>query len=474
LLNSAACCDGPARWASNWSFPEVPVSLRPAGVAFRIWQAVTTLPPLQLLLVGYASYVLLGACLLCLPWCQAAPGATLIDHLFTATSAVSTTGLVTVSTSDTYSFGGELLVMLMIQLGGLGYMTVSSFLLLAVSGDLSTLRHKVARQALSLPQGFDVRGFLKLVIGFTLVIELLGAVALYPAFVAHGSQQPVWDSVFHSVSAFCTAGFGLRNNSFEDYRSDIWMNVVISTLAFLGAIGFIVLHDAWKSWRDRKRQATLTTRIILWSTIVTTVAGTILFALEEPLVRGMPWWEQWMTSLFQVLNAGTTTGFNTIPIGGLSMSSVILLWIAMVIGASPAGTGGGLKTTTCTALWAEMLSVLRGRSQTVFFGRTIPEPRMRAAVASAVFYMLTLAAGTYGLSLLETSTLVDQAFECASALGTVGLSRGITGTLTPEGKLLVTLLMFIGRVGPLAIGMALFAPPTGRGLLRHPEEDVIV
>lgn len=435
---------------------------------------LTAFPTLRFLIVGYGTYVLVGTLLLWLPISQQAPGATFVDHLFTATSAVSTTGLATVATADTYTFFGELTVLILIQLGGLGYMTVSSFMVLAVSGDLSTLRHRVVSNTLSLPAGFRVVPFLRLVIGFSLVIEALGAVALYPVFIAHASPQPVWDSLFHSVSAFCTAGFGLRSNSFEDYRDDVWLNLVISVLSILGAIGFIVLHDLWKSLRERRRQATLTTKIILWSTFWITVIGTLLFALEEPTVAALPAGQRWMSALFQVLSAGTTVGFNTIPIGALSPSSLFLLTIVMVIGASPCGTGGGLKTTTVTALWAEMVSVVCGRSQTTFFRRAIPEPRMRAAVASAVFYVLTLTAGVYGLSLLEPFPLPDQMFECASALGTVGLSRGITGTLTTSGKLLITALMFVGRVGPVVIGMALLTPPSGRTGLRQPEEDMVV
>lgn len=443
-------------------------------LASRYGALLSSCSVIRLLVIGYGSYVLLGTLLLWLPWSNEQPGATFVDHLFTSTSAVSTTGLATVATADTYTFFGELVVLALIQLGGLGYMTVSSFVVMAVSGDLSTLRHRVATNALSLPAGFQVAAFLRLVIWFTLIIEGLGAVALYPVFVAHGSPQPVWDSLFHSVSSFCTAGFGLRSNSFEDYRGDVWLNFVVTVLSYLGAIGFIVLHDAWKSLRERRRQATLTTRIILWSTFWVSVIGTALFALEEATIAALPWWERWMAALFQVASAGTTVGFNTIPIGALSASSLFLLTIVMVIGASPCGTGGGLKTTTVSALWAEMVGVLRGRSQTTFFGRAIPEPRMRAAVAGLVFYVLTLSAGIYGLSLLEAFPLPDQMFECASALGTVGLSRGITGGLTTGGKLLITLLMFVGRVGPAAIGMALLAPPSARGSLRHPEEDVVV
>ena len=429
---------------------------------------------IRLLVCGYLSYTILGWILLCLPISHQRPGGAWLDHLFIAASAVSTTGLTTISTADSYSFFGEFVVLMLIQFGGLGYMTISSFTVLAVSGELSPLRHRIMGTTLALPAGFEIRRFLKVICIFTLVIETLGAVALYPTFAARNAPPPLWQSIFHSVSAFCTAGFGLFNNSFEDYRDDWWLNAVIAGLSYLGAIGFIVLHDLWQSLSQRKAHATLTSRIILWSTLWISVVGTALFALDEPAVRQMPFFQRWMASLFQVMTASTTVGFNTIPIGGLSDSSLFLLMVVMIIGASPSGTGGGLKTTTFSALWAEMYSVIRGRKTTTFFGRLIPEYRMRAAVAGGLFYGLTLSAGIYALELVESFPFADQMFECASALGTVGLSRGITGSLSATGKIIIILLMFLGRVGPVVLGMALFraadSPANGELL----EEDVAI
>lgn len=445
-------------------------TVRSAGV-----RALARLPEfdaVQLLVLGYASYILVGWAVLCLPFCRERPGATVLDHLFISTSAVSTTGLATVSTADNYSGLGEFVVMLLIQFGGLGYMTISSFVMLGVSGELSPLRRRVGGAALTLPQGFELGAFLKTIFWFTLAIEAVGAAALYPTFVRHQAPNPAWQAVFHSVSAFCTAGFGLFNNSFEDYRDDVQLNVVINGLSYLGAIGFIVLHDVWKSLTHRKPHVTLTSKVILWSTFWISAVGTVLFAIDEPSVRNLPWFERWQASLFQVMTASTTVGFNTIPIGAISAGSLFLLTVVMVIGASPSGTGGGLKTTTFTALWAEMISVVRRRDRTTFLGKVIPEVRMRAAVAGAVFYVLTLTAGLYAFSLVETAPLPDQMFECASALGTVGLSRGITGSLTAAGKLILILLMFVGRIGPVVLGMAFFRPTTTA--IPASEEDVAV
>jgi trk system potassium uptake protein len=435
-------------------------------------QRLTSIDPLRLLAAGYASYVLIGWGVLCLPLCRQGGNATPLDHLFTAASAVSTTGLVTVSTSDSYSFLGEVVILTLIQLGGLGYMTISSFIVMSVSGELSPFRKKISETAIGLPERFSIRSFLAVVCCFTFTIEIAGAAALYPSFAAHGAPEPAWQAIFHSVSAFCTAGFGLFNNSLEDYQSDVWLNMVVTALSFLGAIGFIVMHDAWASLRSRRRQLTLTSRIILWATAWISAIGTLLFAMEEPTVRNLPPLERWIASAFQVMTASTTVGFNTLPIGALSASSVLLLTAAMLIGASPSGTGGGLKTTTFSAMWAEMTSVARRRPQTTFAGKLIPERRMRAATASVMFYALALTVGIYAISLTDVAPLEDLTFECASALGTVGLSRGITGGLSTMGKLIIIALMFAGRVGPLLLAMSLFSAP--RFKQQFLEEDVVI
>lgn len=448
------------------------------GGFFRIWERANwtrRFHSIHLLVAGYCSYVLLGWAVLCLPIC-AQTDAGWLDHLFTSASAVSTTGLVTVSTSDTYSFVGELVVLALIQFGGLGYMTISSFTVLAVSGSLSASRKRVSSAALSLPEGFEVAAFLKTICWFTLAVELLGALALYPSFHAREAPSPVWFAVFHSVSSFCTAGFGLFNNSLEDYRQDTWLNAVITVLSLLGAIGFIVVHDVWRSVLRKKAEMTLTSKVIIVSSTLIILGGTILFAFNEPSVQNLNWIDRWTTSLFQVMSASTTVGFNTIPIGGVSSGSVLLLVIAMVIGASPSGTGGGLKTTTFSAVWAEMMSVIRNRPITTFFGKAIPVERMRSAVANMVFYSACLAAGTWFLAIFDTHTLVDQTFECVSALGTVGLSRGITGMLTPAGKMIIIAMMVIGRIGPVVLAMAFFARRchTAGQAAAPPKEDVVV
>lgn len=430
--------------------------------------------PLRLVPLGYAFYVTLGWGLLLLPFCQrAGTSATWLDHLFTAMSAVSTTGLVTVATGDSYTAAGQLVILALIQLGGLGYMTLGSFTVLSITGRLPAWREKVGATALSLPDGFAVGPFLRVVVFYALGIEALGALALTPVFAARGVEHPVWEAVFHSVSAFCTAGFGLYGDSFESFRGDVWLNTIVAIVSYLGAIGFIVAADCWAFLRGRKAWLTLTSKIILASTLWIAAGGTMLLALTEPSLAALAPGERWMTAFFQVMTASTTVGFNTVPIGALSGSSVLLLTLIMVIGASPSGTGGGIKTTSLTALWAVMLSVVRRRSQVRFLQREVPEARVRAAVANVTFYGSTLCAGIYALTLVETAPVADLIFECASALGTVGLSRGLTGTLSEAGKFILIGLMFLGRVGPLTLGMALISR-SAAAETDHPEEDLAI
>lgn len=431
------------------------------------------LSPIQQMILGYVSYVIPGWLLLCCPLMHETTTATPLDHLFTATSAMSTTGLVTVSTSKTYSFWGELVVLVLIQLGGLGYMTASSFVLLAWTGQLSQFREGIAGTALQLPAGFQLRQFLRLIVLFTASIEILGAICLYPAFVAAHADSPLWQAIFHSVSAFCTAGFGLYSNSLEDFRDNPGVNLVIAGLSLCGAIGFIVIQDLWRSLRGRRLQLTYTSQIVLGSTFSILMIGTLIYGWIEPSSQQLPLAQRWMSAAFQVMTASTTVGFNTTPIGELASATVVLLLALMVVGASPSGTGGGVKTTTITALWAVAISVLRRRESAEFLGRTVPLLRIRTAVANVTFYLATLALGVFVLALTEDASLMDLQFEVVSALGTVGLSRGLTSSLSTPGTIVVIALMFLGRIGPLAIGLAFFIP-RNRPSATQPEEDLVV
>jgi trk system potassium uptake protein TrkH len=421
---------------------------------------LTTLEPVRLVTLGYLSYIMVGWLLLCLPVAQRASGVRCLDNLFIAVSAVSTTGLVTVNVSDCYTVFGQIIILLLIQLGGVGYMTIGSFVILARGRDLSDLRSKISQRVFSLPDDFRIDKFIRSVVLFALIVELIGAIALYPIFSSAGLRRPLWNSVFHSVSAFCTAGFSLFANNMESFSNNFRLNVVIGFLSMFGAIGFIVLVDIWRRITGKIRQITFTSSIILRMSFGLLIIGTILLLVTEPAFKSMPPDSRVMASVFQAMSAMTTVGFNTIPIGSLADSSLIVLTFLMIIGASPSGTGGGIKSTSFTALFAVIRSALKRETKVCFLGKVIPTRRVQAAMANVGFYLFILLLGIFALTLTEPMSFKDLFFEAASALGTVGLSTGITTSLSVLGKVTICALMFIGRLGPLTFAIALSAKPS--------------
>lgn len=435
------------------------------------------LRPVVLLLAGYAGYMLIGWILLSLPWLHQSGYIPLVDTLFTSVSAVSTTGLTTVSTPDDYNFWGELAILLLIQLGGIGYMTFGSFLFLITHElKLTDFHTRVSRTTFGLQEDVKVETFVGMVVAYTLMVEGAGALFLWHFFRDAGIADPVWQAIFHSVSAFCTAGFSLFNNSFESFTGHWGINLVISVLSVMGAMGFIIVHDALMVIFRQRKRVTFTTRIILLSTGWALALGTLLIFVGEPLIRNYPVGERLLVSFFQAMTAATTVGFNTIPIGAITQAFAFLLLILMVIGASPSGTGGGLKGTTVAVTLGTIRSTLRGREKVTFGKRSIPFGRLRAAAAAVGGYAILLLVGTFFLSWTESFLLGDVMFEAASALGTVGLSRGITADLSLIGKLIVIALMFVGRVGVLSFGFALFGSATVEQIIEADleQEDVVI
>lgn len=411
------------------------------------------LPSLRSLAVGYAAYVVVGWALLCLPIAHTSQVSAL-DHLFTAASAVSTTGLATVGTPATYTRFGQVVVLGLIQLGGLGYMTLGSFAVIGRTGHLPLPRQRVARVSFHLPEGLSVERFLARVVGFALCIEGAVALALFVRFRSLGVEHALWQAVFHSVSAFCTAGFSLFDQGLVEVANDPWVVGLVIFASLCGALGFIVLGDVLARVRAGA-PLSLTSRVIVRFTLVTTLATTVGLFLFEPMLAAGPLWQRWLHALFQACTALTTVGFNTLDIGAMGMASVPLMLVAMVVGASPSGTGGGLKSTTVQALLGIARASLRGEADVVMQGQRLALARLQAAVSGAVVYVVTLLVGVQLLALTETAPLVDLAFEACSAIGTVGLSRGVTGDLSEMGKGIVIGLMFVGRMGPLATVLVL-------------------
>ncbi|HSF65588.1 MAG TPA: potassium transporter TrkG [Paracoccaceae bacterium] len=403
---------------------------------------------------GYLSYMLVGWGLLALPVAQAVPVGAL-DALFIAVSAVSTTGLVTIDPGSSFTFWGEAAILLMMQLGGLGYMTVGSFAYLSFQNRLAGVRARGARAAFNLPATLNVGQFLRAVVLFTLGAEAVGTLLLWPMFAAAGVPDPLWAALFHAVSAFCTAGFSLFATGFEPFVAHPGIVAVISALSILGAMGFLIVVDAVQRLVGQERRVGFSARIILILTAGLIGLGTLYLALFEPSIAARPGAERWMAAFFQAMTASTTVGFNTVPIGAVGGAGLMMLMVLMLVGASPAGTGGGLKTTTFAVLFAQMWSVLRRREGTVLMGRSLTGDRLQMAAAALLTYLALMTVALFVLVVTEAGARFDVLlFEVISAMSTVGLSMGLTGGLSDAGKAVIILLMYAGRVGLLSFGIA--------------------
>ncbi|MEZ4704876.1 MAG: potassium transporter TrkG [Bdellovibrionota bacterium] len=418
-----------------------------------------TLHPARALALGYLMYILLGSLFLALPWSDRV-SVSWLDHLFTAASAVSTTGLVTVDPGTTYTWFGQWIVLILFQLGGLGYMTTSSFVVLAAKNSWSDERRSILASAFSLPRGIGLTHLVRNIVVFSLISEMLGTLFLYPVFRAEGVEHPLWSAFFHSVSAFCTAGFSLFPSSLEPFRDQMLINMVLTVLSYAGGIGFIVFTDLWSKIKNHDRRITFTSKVIVFVTLITSLGGVIGIFFLEPSIQGLPMKEKFLVALFQAMSASTTVGFNSVPMTSLSLPVIMILYFLMFFGASPAGTGGGLKSTTLTALLGEAWSHLRGYETVCMFGRRIPDSRVRAASMSATTYGMIL-----GMGIFLTAVAMPRAdfewlvFECISAIGTVGMSMGLTGELNAPAKVIMIGLMYIGRLGVITFGL-LFVTPT--------------
>ena len=411
--------------------------------------------PAKLLVFGYVFYMLIGWALLSLPFVQNVPIRE-IDNLFTSVSAVSTTGLVTVDPGSSYNIWGQIIILLLIQAGGVGYMTIGSFAMLATQERLTPLRERVTMAAFSLPNGSSPAQFIRMVILFTLICELVGALALYPILASEGISNPAWSALFHSVSAFCTAGFSLNSNSFEGLAADPALNFVISVLSLLGAMGFLIIWDIWRNLTGRSVYLGFTSKLIIRLTLAFLAIGTTILFVVEPSIAALGPFDRLQAAFFQTMSASTTVGFNTVPIGTLGHATLLVMFFLMAIGASPSGTGGGIKTTSFAAMLGLVRSTLKQRNHVRLFKRRIAPSRLQASGATFFYFMILLTVAVFLLALTEPgASLEAMIFESISALGTVGLSMGVTGGLSILGKLIIIVLMTAGRVGILSFGIAL-------------------
>ena len=436
----------------------------------------------RFLVYSFLSIIAAGTILLMLPGAtQNGQGLVFIDALFTSTSAVCVTGLIVVDTATHFTLFGELVIMTLIQLGGIGIITFATFLFLFISGGLrvgqmNTLKEMIAEKNTSL-----VAATLKKVVGFTFFVEGIAVVAYYFSWdVEFTSQgQRLLFSVFHAISAFCNAGFSLFTNSLADAQNATnWpINITTMILIVLGGLGFTVIWELIQRRTERKiwrSHLSVHTRVVLATTGILIVAGTVLIMILEwdKTLAGYSVADKFLLSIFQSITT-RTAGFNTLDMGVLGVPAILGMLILMLIGGSPASTAGGIKTTTFAVLIRSMIMSIRGYSRMEIFKRTIPNAVIFRAMTVILLAVSCISISTILLAIVEDHAFLDLLFEEVSAFATVGLSRGITADLTSWGKSIIIVSMFLGRVGILTF-MVAFAGRADNRKYRYPEESIMV
>ncbi|MGP3777370.1 TrkH family potassium uptake protein [Halanaerobium saccharolyticum] len=432
------------------------------------------LTPAQYLVSGYFVIIMLGSLLLMLPVATTdGQGLGAVDAVFTATSATCVTGLIVVNTKEAFTIFGSTVIMLLIQIGGLGIMSMSTLFAFIVGKKISLKERLIIQEDLN---QYQISGMVRLVqylLGFTFAIEGTAAAILFLRF---SQDYPFWRSVylsiFHAVSAFNNAGFDLFGNSLEGFTGDITVNIVIMALIILGGIGFGVMMEAYN--RVKFKKTTLQTKIVIVMTLALLVFGFITFFILEynNTLQGLPLLDKTLGAMFLSVTP-RTAGFNTVPTGALKQSSLFLIIVLMFIGASPGSTGGGIKTTTFGVILVTMKNMITGKEDMEIYNR-----RFEKQIVYKAFTITMLAAGliilvTTLLLVIEDFQFIDALFETVSAFGTVGLSTGITGQLSDISRVLITITMFAGRVGPLTLAVAI-GEKQRKGIYHYPTEKVMV
>lgn len=445
----------------------------------------------QAIVLSFASVITVGALLLLLPQCGARGGLTWLQALFTATSAVCVTGLTVINPGTDLSPFGQAVLLLLIQCGGLGILSLSAFVVLALSRREALSQRMYVETAHGGVRGVPPLMVLRHVVVTTALVESAGIALLFLGFgLRRGAfdGRALWDAVFHAISAFCNAGFSLFSNNLEGYRDDPVVSLTVIALIVVGGIGFTVLADLGRLFRAPARQRqwwrlALHTRMVLLTTATFIVGGAMFFALFEwgNTLKEAPIAGKILAPLFYSVTC-RTAGYNTIRTSMLAGPTLVLGILLMFVGASPGGTGGGVKTTSAAVLWALARSRAKGRTAVEFLGRTLPVEIVAKVIATVSAFAILLTVANIGLQLTETglvpheqktAPLLDNVYETVSAIGTVGLSTGITSRLSAPGQLILIALMFAGRTGPLVIGASLIG--RRRKTLRAlPEEPVLV
>ena len=432
--------------------------------------------PARTICLSFLFIIALGTLLLMLPFSARSGQVTpLMDALFTATSATCVTGLVVADTWTQFNLLGQLILLVLIQVGGLGYMTMVLMASMLLGRKIGLRQRGLMAESVSAERLSDSVALLRYILTGTAAIEGTGAVLLAFRFIPElGFSQGAWYALFHSVSAFCNAGFDLMGfrepySSLTHYVYDPLVNLTACALVLLGGLGFLVWRDVWEKGLHFRRYS-LHSKLILTATVLLTLGGAALFWLAERanLLAGMSPAQQALCALFQAVSP-RTAGFNTVDLAQLTSAGGLLTIVLMFIGAGPGSTGGGVKITTVVVCLLTLASYIRGRREVGAFNRRLDEEQIHRAAAGVTLYMTLVLSGGFLLLATQTFPLQDALFEVFSAMSTVGLSTGITRALSPFNRALLIVMMFCGRIGSLTMMMALAQrlPPRIKDPVEH-------
>ena len=429
----------------------------------------------QIIILAFAITIIIGSLLLCLPIAtNDGSGANFFDAFFTSTSAVCVTGLAVKDTWYYWSLFGRGVLLILIQIGGLGIVTVALLIFMLSGKKISLTQRLVMKDAISADRVGGILKLTKFIIKFTIIFELIGCLAMYPVFSKeYGAFNGLGYALFHSVSAFCNAGFDLMGShgdfsSLCPYKDDIIINLTIMALIVCGGLGFITWKEiSVNKWK--KNQYSLQSRTVFFMTIILIILPAIYFFTFE--FKSLPMNERILSSFFQSITT-RTAGFNTQNLDSLSDNGKMIMILLMLIGGAPGSTAGGMKVTTIMVLIASAISTFKDKESTSLFRRTVKNEIIKKAAALFFMYMVLFISAAMIISKVEQIPILTCLFETASAIGTVGLTLGITPTLSVISKIILIFLMFFGRVGGLTIIFAAITYKPAHG--EYPTEDISV
>lgn len=436
--------------------------------------------PYMTILLSFMVVTILGGILLSLPISMKyGKSVKLIDGFFIATSAICVTGLSSIDIGSVYNIFGQMVILVLIQLGGLGVITFTSVIIIMISKKIGYYTKKIVQEDINIDTTFKIEEYVKKVIFSVIIIEFIGTVILFFEFIKKfGFLKAVYYSFFHSVSAFCNAGFSLFSDNLYGFKNSFIINMTIPLLIFLGGIGFSTILNCYNVLRKKEKRLTSTTKLSIKISIFLVIIGMVaMFILEysnKSTIGNLSFGQKLEASFFQSVTT-RTAGFNTISILGLKRSTSLLFVILMFIGASPGSTGGGIKTTTIGLIILGTLATLKNKDTIEYDKRSVSWRIYSKAITVLFISLIYTTICVFLLILFERNkNLLDLVFEVFSAFGTVGLSRNLTPSLADISKFILIVTMFVGRVGPLTIALALSKSNLKKGRYTYPQENILI